>query len=258
MRRILSIKVALWIAASAVSGSFGCGTPAKDDPGLSVDAFCQGKAQQECQVASRCGTQTGACVASRTSRCSATVAQQTTGTRAYRAANAQGCIDKTKAVYAQNTITAKDLDAIDDVCGRVFQGTAKALAPCAIDFDCEGSLICDKKLCANRAIKKLGELCGTPGEICDAGAFCGNAAGGARQCLAKKAAGDACDATTAPCLESLRCSTTCLDRFQSGGACTSNDECAASAPYCDPYIGKKCDAGLGFAPGAPVCKDFGG
>jgi hypothetical protein len=40
--------------------------------------------------------------------------------------------------------------------------------------------------------------------------------------------------------------------------CTSNDDCGTAAPYCDPYVGSKCDLGLAFAGGAASCADYGG
>jgi hypothetical protein len=77
-------------------------------------------------------------------------------------------------------------------------------------------------------------------------------------CLAKAAQSAACSASI-PCVENLHCdaTSTCQPRVTSG-ACTTDDDCASGVPYCDPYIGNKCDSGLGFIGGAPACADYGG
>ena len=43
-----------------------------------------------------------------------------------------------------------------------------------------------------------------------------------------------------------------------GDLCGSSGDCASAAPYCDQYIGCKCDLGLSFAAGANACVDYGG
>ncbi len=246
MRSYSLVVVALLLVACASSS----------EPTLTVDSFCQSKAQAECQIASRCGNQVARCVDARRTKCLSAQASQTTGTRVFRPANTQACVDKTNTVYAKSAITPADMTELDQVCGRVVQGTVASLSGCTTDFDCVGALICDKSLCAPKVVKKLTELCGNPGELCDVGAYCA-AVGGSRQCLAKKNSGEACDASQL-CVETQRCAITCQPRLPSGGPCASNDDCAPTAPYCDPYLSNKCDAGLAFAPGAAACKDYGG
>jgi hypothetical protein len=218
--------------------------------------FCEAKAKEECQVVARCGVSQANCLPAREAACSDVVSRSVGGTRQYRPGNAEACVNKTHDVYAQTAPLTPDIQGeLDAVCAKVFQGTTKSLAACATTLDCDGDLICDKKLCAARVTKNEGELCGNPGEVCSAGSFCDT--GGAAQCKAKRARDETCD-DKSPCNESLRCNNTCRDRFVAGDSCGSNDDCASSAPYCDPTNSNKCDAGLIFAPGAGACKAYGG
>jgi hypothetical protein len=225
----------------------------------SSDSFCEAKATEECQVTARCGVTEGSCLTVRKAACSSFVSSSASGSRQYRPGNAEACINKTHDVYgATAPITPTIQGEIDAVCSKVFQGTTKALGACTVTTDCEGDLICDKKLCANKVTKNSGDLCGNPGEICSSGSFCDTFSGGAAQCKPKKARDEACDAEKNPCNESLRCNNTCRDRFVAGESCGSNDDCASSAPFCDPTNSNKCGAGLIFAPGAGSCKAYGG
>lgn len=228
----------------------------EEDKYSGVGAFCDAKAKEECRVAAKCAATEQACLTARRDACTKAAEAATVGTRAYRSNKAEACVDKTRETYAKGTITPSDLAALNDVCARVFQGTVSQPGGCETSYDCADGLICDKKRCASRVEKRSGELCGNPGEVCERGAFCAPDQG-VMNCVTKKARGEQCDPQTAPCLEDLRCDGTCQDRFQSGAACTSDADCASGAPFCDPYIGNKCDAGLIFAPGAAACRDYG-
>jgi hypothetical protein len=242
-----------------ISASFAvaaCSSTAADKY-PSSDSFCEARAKEECQVTARCGVTEVACLTARKQACSSFVTQSTGGSRQYRSANAEGCVNKVHDVYSGTApITPAIQGEIDAACSKVFQGTTKELGACEATIDCEGDLICDKKLCANKVTKNSGELCGNPGEICASGSFC-DTSGGAAQCKAKKGRDEVCN-DKAPCKEDLRCNNTCRDRFVAGESCGSNDDCAASAPFCDPTNSNKCGAGLIFAPGAGSCKAYGG
>ena len=89
--------------------------------------------------------------------------------------------------------------------------------------------------------------------VCAVGSYC-TLEGTAMKCLAKKGKGEACDEKTMPCLEALRCTSTCADRYGSGETCDpTRDECGPSAPLCDPSVGNKCSAGFTPAGGVPAC-----
>jgi hypothetical protein len=246
--------------AAVVGLLAGCGGGGSSKPLTETD-FCNQKAAAECQVSDRCVTDKDACKADRMAICTAFVADaKASGTRFFTEGNVSNCINKTTSVYAKTApITPTDTNDMNDACNYVFQGKAKLTEACAVKWDCaDKSHICDKSFCAPKVTKNSGDLCGNPGEVCNTGSFC-MSNGATSMCMARVASGMPCNASTPPCLESLRCSGgTCADRVPSAGSCTTNDDCATTAPYCDPYAGNKCDPGLSFAPGAPVCNDFGG
>ncbi len=244
--------------AASLAGACG-GGGGSTDKYSTADKFCEAKGEEECQVAPRCGVTEASCLAARKAECLRVVAASTTAVRQYRPGHAQACIDKTRSVYQANVITPADFAVLNDVCARVVQGEVKAQAACTVSYDCEKSLICDKMFCASRVVKSGGQPCASAGEVCAAGSYC-SGAGAAQQCAAKKAMGDACNPAL-PCLETLRCHptlNTCQPRLALGEACVSSDDCAAAAPFCDPFNGNKCSPGLSFASMAPSCGAYGG
>jgi hypothetical protein len=237
----------------------GCGGGGSSTP-ITESAFCEQKADAECQVTDRCGSTKAACTAERMALCTAFAsAAKASGKRFFVAANVGTCINKTTAVYAKTSaITPADTADIDDACNYVFQGTGEVqIAECTVKYDCAGRVICDKGFCANATTNAVNAPCAGPGAVCAAGSYCAPNASGNLVCTAKGMSGAACSAT-APCLETLRCNGTCGERLPMNSACTSNDDCAATAPYCDPYAGNVCFSGLFFAPNSSSCADFGG
>jgi hypothetical protein len=237
----------------------GCGGGGGAAP-LTEDTFCEQKAQKECQVTAKCGTATSACVVQRAAQCHIVAGMSKTPPRVFHPENVSKCVSQTATVYAKSVITPTDLAQMDDVCAYVFQGDSEA--GCAVNYDCKGTKICDKNLCATKVMKNRGALCGNPGEICVAGSYCAvDSVSGALTCLAKGAMSAVCNAAT-PCLETLRCDATsgmCAPLRMPNEGCASSSECPAAAPYCDPYVGNKCDIGLSFAPTAvAACADYGG
>jgi hypothetical protein len=224
----------------------------------STDGFCAALADEECQIAGACAVPKDSCTAARKARCTAGAAS-VAANRKYTPGNAQACIDKAHTYYAATHVplTPEETAEIDEACGKVFSGTVLKNATCASTFDCEGSLICDKGRCGDKTIvKNVSDGCANAGEVCDTGLFCATTT--PNVCIAKKKEGEACNADN-PCLETLLCNVTCSPRFTAGQACTSNDDCAPSAPYCDVYSGKICDDGIRFAPGQKtLCAEFGG
>ena len=237
----------------------GCGGGGGGKP-LTETVFCERKADAECQVTDRCVTTKDACIADRKQVCDAfRDAAKANGKRFFVPGNVDACINKTKSVYAKTApITPTDLADMDDVCQYVFQGKGKVdMDNCDTKYDCADRVICDKTFCTTK--KNVTTTCGNPGDTCPTGKYCTPNSADIETCTAKGASGDACDPTTKPCLESLRCAGgTCSDRVASAGTCTSNDDCVSTAPFCDPYAGFKCDPGLSFAAGSPSCADYGG
>ena len=245
-------------------GAFGAAC-SKSDSTPTIASFCAQKAEKECGtkdkgVALDCGTTVAACTNARSVAC-ITVATQQSGLHPLRADAIDNCLSKTATAYAAATITPDLRAAADDACARVFSGMNKGAAtdpPCASDVDCDTGLICDRTVCAMPVSVAANARCNNPGETCPATQYC---AGTYPQqvCTDKAAAGAAC--TAGPCLDTLRCMNGfCADKVGTRGACTTNADCASTAPYCDPYNGNECF--LGFTPASPggtnECVAFGG
>jgi len=247
---------AKFVALLALAAVWAC-SASEEDGGLgSVDQFCKAKADAECVVAAKCAATTDACLADRQAACTSGATAAQSGGRTYTSGRAQACVDKTKEIYDRGTASPADLKALEEACERVFQGSIEQNKACSTDYNCKDSLICDKGFCATKVEKKTGEPCANPGDLCEAGSYC-TSNGSLMVCTSKKGAGEVCNDAISPCSEEYRCNGTCVARYNAGETCDSNkDECAASAPYCDPTI-SKCTAGVGFSAGAPICKDYG-
>jgi len=233
--------------------SAGCQNDAPPFP--AVDSFCAGRAGAECQQANKCPVNQDRCIEKRKSDC-VLQSQSVPATRGYSPDFGEACVRKTQEVYAANVIVPSALQGLRDVCQRAYQGVGQKLGPCQETYDCAGSLVCDKSLCAALVIRQLGELCANPGEICNPeNAFCVQT-NGIYQCVERRKASESC--TDIPCLPSLRCDGVCQEKLRAADQCTRDEQCPQDAPYCDSAVGNKCDAGLIFAPGAAACKDFGG
>ena len=241
----------------------GCGGGGSATP-ITPDDLCAQKADKECQVVSRCGNVTKPnCVAQRKALCLTVAASSTTAVRKFRPGTVASCVNKANTVYAKTTITPTDLADLDNICAYVFQGDSATT--CTVKYDCAGGVdakICDKGQCSTKVVKNKGQGCANPGEVCNpADSYCANAAGASSPtCLAKALQSEACSATI-PCIPTMRCDSgtnTCVPRAMATESCGTSEDCATAAPYCDPYIGHKCDVGLSFAAGALTCVDYGG
>lgn len=194
--------------------------------------------------------------------------------RKYSAERAPNCLSAVKDVYSRGIVTPEDLEgagSMSDKCERVYVGTVPIDAACEKDYECGQSAICapvtaggsSVRVCAVAIPKKLGDFCADPGSVCAGGSWCAPVKDGAPQCAAQGARGARCDLAgpVDQCAPGLRCTSPglCDDRLPAGSRCTSSDDCAAGAPLCDQTLETSiCDAGLSFAVGAPVCKQFGG
>ena len=246
IRQTLSV-----LASVGVIALVACSSDPAGDAYPDVSSFCSAYADALCQgVAAGCGTTVDTCKTKAVAKCNT----DATG-RAYKASNAPDCVDKTKNLFSQKTFTADQEKEQQTACGRTFGGTVAKNAPCQTDFECQGSMVCDKGLCADKTDKKVGEACNNPGDICEKGSYCGNQ-GAVKFCLAKKAQGDLCPPDV-PCLEDLVCVGTCQPKVGPGSVCGKDDECqqATTSPYCDP-IQKKCLPKYGL--GTDSCKQLGG
>lgn len=241
----LLILCASWSACSSESGPLY----------PNADAFCKGRAAEECQQSAKCPVNKDKCIESRKNLCLSEV-QTIPATEKYDPALGEACIQKTREVYTANLILPSELSSLSQACRRSFQGAVMKLGACTHTTECATGLICDKTRCAPQSMKALGELCANPGEICDpTQAFCA-LANGIFQCVPRRKLNESCQ--DGPCIPSLRCDTVCKEKLKAADSCANDQDCPNDAPYCDPAVENKCDAGLIFAPGAAACKLFGG
>jgi hypothetical protein len=229
---------------------------------LTEDDFCTQKAAKECAVANTCSTTADACQAARKQLCTTWVSSIKTADaqRMFHSENVAACVSKAGSVYALTTIKPSDLSDLDDVCNYVFQGAVAKLAACMTKYDCKdrGATICDKGFCADKVVKGTDLQCSDLGAVCSATQFC-TMVGPTMKCVNKKGTGETCDATT-PCDDTrmLRCTGgACGPLLKLNDKCCSDADCAATAPYCNPYAGYECTTGLTFATHSPSCSAFG-
>jgi len=151
-------------------------------------------------------------------------------------------------------------------CSRVVVGTQSTNEPCTGDADCSGSLICASlpsgsgSVCASITPQDAGNFCGDPGDQCQGDSYCALQSNGEWQCVSTLATGAAC-ASSSMCGSSDHCdpaTNTCQPRAGAGGVCSSDDDCASSAPYCDTYPPAACTNGLTFARGSIDCNGVAG
>jgi hypothetical protein len=254
-----STKVFFGLVVSIVVPTLsGCGGGSSTP--LTVDDFCTQKAAQECQVAGLCAVLAPACETVRKAACMSFVATANVPPRVFVPGNVAACVNKTKSVYAESLIKPADLDGVADVCNYVFQGPAAELTACTTKYDCKNQKdLCDKGECATQTNVAAGAQCANFGAVCPAAQYC-NTVGAAMMCVAKGALGAACSAAT-PCdgTKMLTCTAgMCAMQVASGDTCTTDADCLAAAPYCNPYAGNKCGTGLTFSAGSASCSAFGG
>jgi len=236
---------------------------------MTVASFCSEKAVRECGTAGSMGVADKCvvdavleCKPARNAVCLAWangIQQQSGSARPFNPSRTADCLSRSGDTYRKSPIVPADLAGLDAVCERVFSGAKKKGDPCATDFECDGALVCDV-VCADKTVLTKGAFCGVvPGSVCGVGLYCGALAGQPfKMCMDRPVEGQAC-AAEIPCLETLRClgTSVCGARLGISQPCTSNDDCATSAPYCDQYVNNRCDTGFIPAPGTPECTTFG-
>jgi hypothetical protein len=237
----------------AVTGvGVGC---VRDNAAMTEEQFCQDYARAECsQVASFCSASAEACEPVRVAACREAAGRLKGVGHEFNPGNTDRCLKKVKEAYATLPIYPATLKAVDDTCARVFAGTARAVEPCVVDYDCVEGLICDKGRCGTEKIVAANAGCANIGERCPHGEYCSNEATGFFMCTQRLTEGMAC-AATRPCAEELRCRSTCVSRLPAGQPCAIDDDCLTG--YCTRYVpNPTCGGGLTFSPGAPSCTAY--
>jgi len=258
------------LGASLMAVSLSCGGGGGSP--LTVDGFCSQYAANECsRTAGLCGVVVTSCEAARKTLCLSMVAGWAHSPRYFHPNKASTCLAKLKSIYNKDTILPSDFAGVDDACQRVFSGDVQKDQDCASksDYECADTLICNPRtpmVCEMKVVKNANELCNNPGSVCQAGSFCTPTAAGSDvyKCLPKRGVNETCDVTdpinpASPCKEDLRCvAGKCVARLASGGACTSDDDCQATAPFCDRNLATPvCLTGLRFSPQGADCNAYG-
>lgn len=238
------------VLGSVVLGGAGC---ISTGPTMTEERFCQEYARIECgKVSAFCSFNPATCQPVRESVCRAQAATLKGGGHAFNPDNTDACLKKLDDAYKSLPISASMLKGVDDVCARVFAGTAKASDPCAADYDCAGSLICDKGHCGT--LRVVGSLsgCANIGERCPPAEFCTNDNPNMIfMCLRRLDQGAPCSLSR-PCAEGLRCRDTCIPKLDTQGQCAVDEDCQSG--YCNRYVNNRtCGLGLTFSPESPSC-----
>jgi hypothetical protein len=223
---------------------------------MNEEEFCVEYARRECaKVALACGFERPTtCEEVRKTACRAWVQRTKSEVRGFRPENVEACLKKVSDTYGEPLIKAEHWKALADVCQRVFQGSRRALEPCAADGECAAGLVCDKRRCAPRRDVGPGAPCANPGDTCPRTEYCKQADEIVWMCTRKLEKGRPCGVAE-PCAEALRCRGTCTDRLPVSAPCAQDDDCETG--YCFPYRGV-CAAGLNFALGSPSCDAYEG
>lgn len=255
MRRALGVTV---LGAGLVALIAACSsddTPAAKYP--TADSFCAAKADAECKaVAPVCVVNVDTCNTARKQACMTAASSSTQQGLSYKPENAEDCIAKTTAVYADRVIDPAKEKAYDQACGIVFSGNKQKNEACANLYECAGGLTCDldKKVCATKTDRALNDPCNNPGDICGTNLYC--AGTGNKVCTAKAKLGETCRDGDGgiPCTDDLRCNgTSCVALEGAAEPCNVNADC--STGFCNSE--KKC-AAKQYASETGTCKDFGG
>ena len=245
-----------WMAAACAVIGLGAGC-IRGEATMTEEQFCQEYARTECtKVAAFCLFSADSCQPVREAACRDWAGRLKGGGHQYNAQNTDACLKKLSDAYQVIPITAATFKGVDDTCARVFAGTAKALQPCSVDYDCADGLVCDKGACGTAKTVASGAGCANIGERCPQGEYCSDASTGHLLCTKRQALGMPC-AATQPCLEDLRCRSTCVQRLPDGMSCATSDDCVNG--YCNPYLDPPlCANGLTFAPQSPSCVAYTG
>jgi len=239
--------------------SVNCGGGSSSPP--TENDYCPQRAQKECVVAGPCSADPMACQSTRTKACMnevAAIKATPATTRVFTPTNMSACLSQTGTVYAKSLITPADLATVADACGYVYQGNVAKYSACTVNYDCaDKTNICDKGFCAPKMVVATSAQCSEDGAICPTAQYCAPVTmSNTMVCTNKLASGASC--ASAPCQDTLRCSGgTCQPLLGLNAACCTDSDCAAAAPYCNPYAGYECTAGLEFATHSPSCSAFG-
>jgi hypothetical protein len=249
-----------WLAVGLVFGvvgslSAGCSSAA---PPISLDDFCNEKAQAECQyVVPVCaGDSVSACVSTQTTACLTDASKATeTGTRVFNSNNVPACIAAINSTFSalkfgMNTTLAYsgiDVNAgtgtVDYLCESVFQGDVEANEQCTSDFDCVNNNVCapgnggdPTNVCAPLNSVAQGASCGSAGSVCQPGNACVKSSNGEYLCEPSPSA-----------------------QGGQGAACKSDNDCNPNtAGYCDPNVtdsngSSTCQLGYSFGCSGKNC-----
>ncbi len=238
-----------------------CGSDDDDGGPISADEFDQTFADAVCTFYVNCGLleDRAQCAQveldGRTSE--ASVAGVEMGSVIYDADAAATCLSRLSSCERASVFGLTS--AAGAACSNVFRGTVPAGGACTNRVQCASgscNLACDPQTCCEGTCVgdtptfvyvKLGEACGS-GRVCT-DSQCDDAT---KTCVELKAVGSACNEGF-ECEGQLCTNNVCAQPVATGGACTSDDECASFSDICSSAT-KKC-APMGLT--GDACVDDG-
>lgn len=240
-----------WMALGGGIALIACGNDEPEYKYPSSDSLCEAKAAEECKVAGPvCAVTEQNCKTKRVDACRSLAGTALSQGRRYDPAKADDCIAKTIEAYKDRVVDPVKEAAAKESCERVFAGAKKLSESCSSFYECEGTLICDRGVCATKTDRKKDQPCNNPGDICEKGLYC-QQRGENKFCSEKNKLDQACDPVEAPCSEELRCTTKCEPLKAAGEACDASSECTTG--LCNTE--KKCSARQ-FPSETGSCQDF--
>jgi hypothetical protein len=244
-----------------------CSLSTAPPPDQDVTEFCDDWAKAICQLSNGpCYFDESVCAAYQNTVCTNFVNSAQSSTRQYNQSNGQACIAALNAAYggSPSAISATTLAALNVKCEKAIIGSQALNQACSSDNDCAGNLVCapvvgtsGSQCVSGLTQKSAGAVCADPGDQCPDDFYCAPQSSGSPTCVPTPTTG-ACSAEI-PCASSETCvNGTCQARGGAGATCGSNDDCAASDPYCDLYPPAQCTQGLTFARESADCNGTAG
>lgn len=253
----------------------GCAAGSEDAPVkpavryASLDDFCRGRAEAECNdtVVQKCRVKDRvACMTSRAALCRSTIPQGVT----YVAAAGESCIRAVRDAYADAQLHGSELVAIARACSsKVFGGPGVAREPCTVDYDCDGTkrLECittwgqDQGKCLAPNPVGPGASCAGEADRCPEDFYCETRD---KICKPRPLAAEPCQPGYMPCVEQAMCSGggpfggVCRAKGSIGEPCRYDSDCTDAA--CEKPSGSPngaCATVLTMSPLSAACTGFG-
>ena len=235
----------------------------------SLDDFCRGRAEAECNTAvlEKCRVkEKPACVKARMDACKTSIPQGVT----YVPLAGESCIRAVREAYRDAQLFGAELTAIQRSCStKVFGGPGGAREPCTVDYDCDGTkgFECirgwnqDTGKCLKPVAVGPGASCAGEADRCPDDFYCEY---NEKICNPRPIADETCQTGWAPCVEAATCigggpfGGTCKAKAGVGEPCRYDGDCAEFA--CEKPSGSPngvCATVITMSPLSAACTGFG-